>query len=508
MLQLKVNKKNTDIMYQTLPISAMTATDNGDTIIYTFITDGTHGLMNNEAVSLRRVDGKSIDFTSIENVSVIDGTTFSIEKPKRRRLYFSGAYIMNESPTPTEKKIYVAYSCTEDYPHNIIINRDDVEITQYARDNDPIGSRCPKYFLYNDKFLYSGTTFDDNRNLGWEIDVNDESVNVLIPYTNSNMDNKYIAFRECSTIDEANSFIESFYTDQFFVEDTMFFDNGQMQNGVFIEKSVDALRATIAFGSDFYTNGLNEDKIAELTNIDALNAPTDYEKAVFRPCTEYGLVEKINFGLYFQHRNWEGGRVTSAQTGWTNNLESIGYTNDDIKYRRNNFTKSFLRLLFYDTNDPRTQTLLGYYSVYFDVNDAYNQVINGIVVSGITTEMKISNPIIGDGACEGFNIHLFPNILEGKEEETIYMATEFNHAKYGYTLKMTIPVDDSGSTVDPSTVSYYNGDDELDMKKLCRNMYTEVKIWFDGATNEYKWCPKPYIEEETLDINLYEPKLK
>lgn len=175
-------------------------------------------------------------------------------------------------------------------------------------------------------------------------------------------------------------------------------------------------------------------------------------------------------------------------------LTYLGFTDADIKYRHNRLTKSFIRILFYDSTDIRKQNLLAYSTVFFDVNDLYSKYVrnvgnNDITYSKIDTlmdendtskqntfqnltgsrvdrepywELSSSRPTAVDDveqyrlssqivikdkynstkSSEGFYLYLWKDNYMGEVEQDIYMRIEFNHAGYGRMIPFMLPYDE------------------------------------------------------------------
>ena len=56
--------------------------------------------------------------------------------------------------------------------------------------------------------------------------------------------------------------------------------------------------------------------------------------------------------------------LNSTGTGYLNTWGGIGFSQDDIKFRRSSFLKSFITLRFYDSNDPMSQNLVMLMTVF------------------------------------------------------------------------------------------------------------------------------------------------
>ena len=154
----------------------------------------------------------------------------------------------------------------------------------------------------------------------------------------------------------------------------------------------------------------------------AINPIVDMEKDVYMPkyiygdayhgsSTIFGDIEKIDINLHFRTRNLSSWKVNDgynmvdtsgaidnwfitdfhpycdilknkkAQSGETlmrtSDLMGLLYfTDDDIFYQRTKVSNSFLRLSFYDSTDPNTQSLLATSCVYMDGHALFKKYID------------------------------------------------------------------------------------------------------------------------------------
>ena len=177
-------------------------------------------------------------------------------------------------------------------------------------------------------------------------------------------------------------------------------------------------------------------------------------------------------------------------------LYFLNFTNEDVFYQKQKIGKSFLRLSFYDSPDPKKQNLLHMSTIFmsethlyqkyinadkifskyitikdrgysrdsvikkddydYDIETVYS-VSNNNVVShiGVDTEpcennkkniltfdenKRLSSSFIIKNrnstadSCEGFYLYLFKEYSNGLHERSIYMRVQFNHAGLGKTV--------------------------------------------------------------------------
>lgn len=549
MLKIKANINNTIAKSERIRFTGAAVSLSEDNIYQiTFTTYGFHNLSEGQRINFRRIDGSNIDFTNELKVHIIDKTHFSVNIEKYRQLYFSkvGKSVIKEK-TGEEEELAISIQTRSGYPHNFVKNRDNVILYETISGDELPTNTCESYyFLYNYTFLYRGVDFEDNQNISNIIycQNGDETteLTVMVPYMSSNNDNKNTLIIKDFT-EDIDTLIDMLINGRITCIDEMFFTVNEgvinFQDGFFIEKTISVINASLGFLED-YSYDITD--IIENSNIDeqiTLNEAVDYEKQIFYPCA-YGttdLLEKIVFKLHFRDRyysdklseTWdtsdekywmrynkvENGRLKPSGEVTTDNMSDLGYTDDDIKYQRNNFTKSFIRLLFYDTNDTRTQSLLAYYSVPFNSDQMFSEVTSkGKHTNDIEPAIEVYGEENGFAGTEGYNLHLFPNILEGKEEEFIYLRIEFNHAKYGKTLKMSFPTDSDGNLIlfdnEDFPITYYNDfDKRVELERLMNDMYIKVGLKYDYKNNRYLWYPAidNISENGIITINAIEPRV-
>lgn len=356
--------------------------------------------------------------------------------------------------------------------------------------------------------------------------------------------------------------------------------------------------------TDIYQESNIEERFAEKEKSKSINDFIDMEKDVYYPVYEYikgeniemSFLRKIVFNLHFRRRNnneewvtdndsyWNGINLVADANGnrisddyfvYSNKSEQsdllgyLGFTNGDVKYRKNRLKKSFLRLSFYDSDNPSSQNLLGYYTVFYNINDASAKLLkhyeddnsneyfslqekNGkyekVEADGIrvNTEPLIKNPsndledlrlssqfvvsdkYTTDSTSEGFYLYLWKDGNKGVIPETLYMKVEFNHAGYGRNIPFMMPFYDikkhpNGEGKIKSLdeiVKDFEGKGEdapYGIRQYLKYSYIRWKYRYDKDTRKHIY----YLDRDTygnyddniddddkiLKINLYEAKI-
>lgn len=243
-------------------------------------------------------------------------------------------------------------------------------------------------------------------------------------------------------------------------------------------------------------------------------------------------------------------------------LYFLGFTDDDIFYQKNKVGKSFLRLSFYNGNNPNTSDLLytstvfmnegslykkfldysqggGKYMSVKEVENVNKRIKNSIISVSYDTydeETNSEDIKIGKFTCdesqrlssrftiknmfecaessEGFYLYLFKNFSQGLREQTIYMRVQFNHAGVGKTINFTQPFKEN----EDKTKSMLTFPDDINilksgctLNKLYENLFIEIKVKYDFDLRKFVYyLPSWLIDVDNLNqmhFNLYELKI-
>lgn len=151
----------------------------------------------------------------------------------------------------------------------------------------------------------------------------------------------------------------------------------------------------------------------------AINRIIDVEKDVYYPSIyKYDIkdgyvfvkdVFEVIFNLHFrEHRGkdwlvdresfWNGVKKegsgknakftlnkTISNSDKSDLLTFLNFTNDDVKFQKNKLKKSFLRLSFYDSDNPLNNNLLAYSTVYFNTGELFSKYVRHFNTEGYTT---------------------------------------------------------------------------------------------------------------------------
>lgn len=210
------------------------------------------------------------------------------------------------------------------------------------------------------------------------------------------------------------------------------------------------------------------------------------------------------------------------ESGKTSDLLGyLGFSDDDVRYRKSKLAMSFIRISFYTSKDPIEQKLLYYSTIFLDSTNLHGKCIkqslykhglygdnestplvffpDNSVSARIDTELCVKSEIDTMASSEGFNLYLFGDDAEktdeGKPYRTIYMKVEFNHAGNGKTIPMIMwPKDGNGNFRDVTSNTFIN------------DLYIPVQVGYIDDKFVYS-LPTVDNEDGNLRLILFEPKL-
>jgi hypothetical protein len=167
----------------------------------------------------------------------------------------------------------------------------------------------------------------------------------------------------------------------------------------------------------------------------AINPILDYEKVRFLPLDLSGIhVDQITYSL-----NLSG----------ATNYAAIGFSDDDIKYERNNFKETFLNLSFYDTDNPLDQRLISNITIFSELTDNDLLPINTLIgipgqpkpATQIPLTFVVSNPILNPrGFAEGYHLYDYKDELNIGDFKYLYMRGIFKNAKTGKSTNLMVQI--------------------------------------------------------------------
>ena len=498
-------------------------------------------------------------------ISVIDDKTFEVEAPKKAALLCTACKYNDKL------KKYVVNCNVED-----TIFYQDVEMAQEK--GNPI------------KAVYDGSesgssVYATNRAIETigiassytkytKASTEDCGGNQEVPY-----DYFFIPVREARTVFlcdkeiSANTVVSFNQNDFYFTDnngscvpwtDDRFSPNGMPQTEIGVFKKTNYWNVPIGFtqNTDYihlYQEERNNTLFVEKIKKSVIPPVINMERVKYAPIIrdeegeEISIVCGITFNLHFRerddnwnivkNRNWCTCNPTAIKDKKDKNFEKsdslyyLGFNDSDAQYQKMKLKKSFIRLSFYSSNDPLSQSLLYYSTIFLDSgylfgqfnkkrteligkgkiwspNEAPKYVLSAASENSsdirIDSQITIHNEFDTTKSSEGFNLYLFADDCEivddDKDFRTIYMKVEFNHAGYGKTVPFIVW---------PNKV----GDDDLTIDKYFESVYIPLRIqhindkyyyYFDVDDKSHPLWPYVQCDKDAKSIifNLFEPKLK
>ena len=341
--------------------------------------------------------------------------------------------------------------------------------------------------------------------------------------------------------------------------DDRFSPNGMPQTEIGVFKRTNYWNVPIGFvqNTDYIhlyqeerNNTLFVEKIKKSVIPPVINMERVKYAPIIRDEKEISIVCGITFNLHFRerddnwnivkNRNWCTCNPTAIKDKnfeKSDSLYHLGFNDSDAQYQKMKLKKSFIRLSFYSSNDPLSQSLLYYSTIFLDSgylfgqfnkkrteligegkiwspNEAPKYVLSAASENNsdirIDSQITIHNEFDATKSSEGFNLYLFADDCEivddDKDFRTIYMKVEFNHAGYGKTIPFIVW---------PNKV----GDDDLTIDKYFESVYIPLRIqhindkyyyYFDVDDKSHPLWPYVQCDKDAKSIifNLFEPKLK
>jgi hypothetical protein len=175
----------------------------------------------------------------------------------------------------------------------------------------------------------------------------------------------------------------------------------------------------------------------------SVNPILDYDKVRFTPIDNQNIqLGNISYNINFLNSS----NSLQVPTYYSN----IGFEDSDIKFLKNNFTESYLKLEFYDSDNQMTQNQLLTIDIYnrLSKGDYYPAGTSGANVAGqplpasqIPVSLLISNPLVIPKAFyEGYYIYAYKDdmIVNGNPKYMYMKASYFNGKTGKFTPLSTI----------------------------------------------------------------------
>jgi hypothetical protein len=222
------------------------------------------------------------------------------------------------------------------------------------------------------------------------------------------------------------------------------------------------------------------------------------------------------------------GTSTNPPT-YTTKWKDLDFADEDVKYQKSKLKNTFIRLSYYNAQNPTVQLLEHYNSVFVDINMMYADYINALnSISGINPlgmtnfstggfnfSFFIYNPYVAQiqrtkdikyaytNSSEGYYIYLFGNEFKDTIPTDIFMKLEFNNAMTG---KRTLFFNRKSSGTPLNNVFF-------DIPNSLNYVYTKFSVVYNSTLNKFIYYPSLDYNNvvcvyDVLIINFYEAKVQ
>lgn len=230
----------------------------------------------------------------------------------------------------------------------------------------------------------------------------------------------------------------------------------------------------------------------------AINPILNYDKVRFIPITPNSdNVDRIIYNVKLLENN-----------NYVNFYGNIGFTDDDIKFKKETFKQTFLDLVFFDSDNALTQVPINNLTIFANLNSSDLlplETTNGVSgqpkpANEIPINFILENPIINPrGFAEGYYLYDYKDELPLGALKYIYMRASFKNAKTGKSINLM--VSQSPQPIDKLVNELYT------RYKLTRNangFYYEIDPTYQG--NNINGVNNVNYVSNSVIINLYEIK--
>lgn len=170
----------------------------------------------------------------------------------------------------------------------------------------------------------------------------------------------------------------------------------------------------------------------------SINPIVDYEKVRYTPIhtgSTNSTIQNVSYncfmidettGLYFNNAN---SSTTYAQ---------IGFNNDDLRFRKNRFKKSYIELTFYNSDVLTDQIPL--FRIIINPDIKLNEILSNSLLNPVSNKplnFSLFNPLLSTKVFgNGFFIYYYKDSVDINLGKFIYMKINFKNAKNGTTTNL------------------------------------------------------------------------
>lgn len=231
----------------------------------------------------------------------------------------------------------------------------------------------------------------------------------------------------------------------------------------------------------------------------AINPILNYDKVRFLPITTLGVnLDKIIYNLNLLDENGQ----------YVNFYGKIGFTDDDIKFKKESFKQTFVDLVFFDTDNALTQKPINDVTIFSNLNSSDLLPLtstNGIAgqpkpANQIPINFILENPILNPmGFSEGFHLYDYKDELTIGQSKSIFMRATFKNAKTGKAVNLMVK--QSPQPIDKLVNELYT---KFILTRTSSGYYYQIDDTYQG--NGLVGVNNVIYTDNSVVINLYEIK--
>jgi hypothetical protein len=231
----------------------------------------------------------------------------------------------------------------------------------------------------------------------------------------------------------------------------------------------------------------------------AINPTLDYEKVRFLPAkvNPNATATTVSNTSVMQQVIYKISLLDGNNYFSPTSYADAGFSDDDLRYRKNKLTKSFLQLSFYDSDILTDQRLVGSMAINPNITLAdINPNSQLYPVADKLLEFRLRNPLTDDESFgEGFFVYHFKDEVDINLPEFLYMRATFNNAKTGVA---------TGLMVTNITLAIDELVDQLHTRYV---LHRTVTGYYYAIDDEFGATPNNVVYNtitQSVTINLYE----
>jgi hypothetical protein len=174
---------------------------------------------------------------------------------------------------------------------------------------------------------------------------------------------------------------------------------------------------------------------------ESINPIDDYEKVRFYP---FNGINEIIINL-----NNSGSTPLYYGDTIPTSPFNLGYSDDDVKFRRNRFKNSFIKFNFYDSPNPSDKRLIFQQIIYNQLNEDQRDINGNLLsVSAMPISYRLFDPVtFRKSISEGYYLYWLKNPSTPYPKK-FYMTATYNNAADGIITPL-MAYDTTDGTVNP-----------------------------------------------------------